>query len=175
MTSKAEYLQKYILKGTGYSISTIISDNECTGYSGCSFTAGDIRFIFRKAKITPKKNGQFVTLWKRNISSKKTEPFNGEDPFDFCIIITEWHNLFGFFLFPKTILCENKIITTPSATGKMAFRVYPVWDNPGSLQAEKTQRWQTAFFISFSDKDRYEKLKTILIDFNRDKSLNIFL
>nr|WP_314492715.1 MepB family protein [uncultured Chryseobacterium sp.] len=58
-------------------------DPESTEYHGHHFQAGQLRFQFRKAKITPKKIGQFVTLWNRNPENNKTEPFTDEDPFDF--------------------------------------------------------------------------------------------
>ena len=40
---------------------------ESTEYNACSYTVNGQKIIERTAKITPKKIGQFVTCWKRNI------------------------------------------------------------------------------------------------------------
>ncbi|WP_435524173.1 MepB family protein [Chryseobacterium indoltheticum] len=65
---------------------------------------------FRKAKVTPTKVGQFVTLWKRNLISKETEPFTSADSSDFYFILTETSENFGFFFFTKDILIKNQIL-----------------------------------------------------------------
>ena len=31
----------------------------------------------------------------------------------------------------------------------MGFRLYPDWDNPGSLEANKTKSWQIKYFKRF--------------------------
>lgn len=162
MINETDYLQAHFLKDAGLEIRNILSDAESGDYSGCSFTLENREILFRKAKITPKKNGQFVTIWKRDPNSKQTEPYNTEDPYDFYIIFTRKQDLSGFFLFPKRILSERKIITSPAASGKRGIRVYPEWDIAESPQAEKTQKWQSEFFICFSDKDRHEKLKKLI-------------
>ncbi len=70
--NKAESL---LFKQTSLKISNAIEDEESQDYFGYNFQANKLNFKFRKAKITPKKVGQFVTLWQRN-SKNITEPFN---------------------------------------------------------------------------------------------------
>lgn len=124
-------------------------DPECEEYSGYTCLLDTFTIKFRKAKITPKKIGQFVTVWKRNAEGITT-PFSLLDPFDFYIILTEASNQVGCFIFPKSILGEKGILTTPKQEGKRGFRVYPTWDAPTSKQAQKTQQWQENYFILLS-------------------------
>lgn len=118
---------------------------------------------FRKAKITPKKVGQFVTLWRRN-ANKQTEPFNETDNFDFYIITVDEEGKFGFFIFPKSVLIERQILTTSQKEGKRGFRVYPDWTKTENKQAEETQIWQTKYFINLATNKQknIEKLREII-------------
>jgi hypothetical protein len=143
-------IENTILNINGLKISGIINDRECEEYSGCSFRLNKRNIKFRKAKITPKKAGQFVTLWKRN-NQKQTIPYSLDDDFDFYMIAAEQKHRFGFFLFPKYILGEKLILATNNREGKRGFRVYADWDMAENKQAEKTKTWQTRYFIDATD------------------------
>lgn len=127
-------------------------DEECEAYSGLNFQLDDRKITFRKAKITPKKIGQFVTLWKRNANGQ-TEPYSVTEPVDFYIIASEKDQNRGFFLFPKAVLAEKGILTQNGKEGKRGFRVYPAWDIPENKQAEKTKNWQNSFFIDLNSNE----------------------
>ncbi len=133
-------------------LSDIEADLECEAYSGLNFHLNDRMVKFRKAKVTPKKSGLFVTLWKRNARGQ-TEPFSIAEPVDFYIIAAEKDQNQGFFLFPKAILAEKGILTAKGKEGKRGFRVYPKWDFPENKQAEKTKNWQNSFFIDLSSNE----------------------
>ncbi|PFB99367.1 hypothetical protein CN296_11470 [Bacillus cereus] len=60
-------------------------------------------------------------------------------------------NKLGQFIFPKEILLKEKILKTQNQKGKMAMRVYPIWDKPVSNQAKKSQQWQLQYFVDLSD------------------------
>ncbi len=162
MFKELEQLQNSIFSKLNLIILNLQPDSECEDYLGCEFILNKTNIKFRKAKITPKKIGQFVTLWKRNLQNKQTEPFTSEDPFDFYIIFTECNNQFGFFFFPNSILSQKNILTSLSKEGKRGFRIYPDWDLPENKQAQKTQNWQKEFFINFSDENSLEKFEYIL-------------
>lgn len=162
MITELEQLQNSVFTKLNLIISHLQPDSECEDYFGHQFQLNHFNIKFRKAKITPKKIGQFVTLWKRNPVSKKTEPFTSEDPFDFYIIFCEQDEKSGFFFFPKNILSQKQILTTSSKEGKRGFRVYPKWDFTENMQALKTQSWQKDFFIDFSDENFSKKFKSIL-------------
>ena len=140
-TENVEFFEKHNLK-----ISNFELDIECKNYNGCTFDLNEFKIIFRKAKITSTKIGQFVTLWKRN-SDGITEPFASLDVFDYVIIYVKSNENFGQFVFPKSILIEKKIISSDKNEGKRGFRVYPIWETAINKQAIKTQKWQLKYFL----------------------------
>lgn len=135
-----------------YECSIPIKEAESSEYGAYTFEVNTLSVKFRVAKITPTKIGQFVTLWKR-IDKGPIQPFDFTDPIDLFIISTRKDNRFGQFVFPKSVLCEQGIISTNNKEGKRAIRVYPPWDVTLSKQAQKTQKWQLHYFLEIpSDK-----------------------
>jgi len=118
---------------------------ESSDYGACTFTLNNLNILFRTAKITPTKTGQFVTLWKR-INEGPIQPFDATDPIDLFIISTRKDNHFGIFVFPKSALIAKKIVSEKKE-GKRAIRAYPPWDITTSKQAQKTQKWQLDYFL----------------------------
>lgn len=118
---------------------------------------------FRVAKITPRKIGQFVTLWKR-IDKGPILPFDMTDAVDFFIISVRQGENFGQFIFPKKILQEKDIVSINGKGGKRAIRVYPPWDQTNNAQAKKSQAWQLKYFspISPGEIDR-EAMQRLLV------------
>lgn len=135
-----------------YQCSLPIKEAESSEYGAYTFKIDTLSVTFRVAKITPTKIGQFVTLWKR-IGKGPIQPFDSADSIDIFIISTRKDNHFGQFVFPKSVLCEQGIISTNTKEGKRAIRVYPPWDETLSKQAQKTQKWQLDYFLEIpSDK-----------------------
>lgn len=130
---------------TGYKISEFKISEEGKGYNACTFVINNLRIIYRHAKITPAKKGQFVTLWKRNLSGITT-PFDLSDEFDLVIINVSIINNNGFFIFPKEALNSNSIISGNGKKGKRGFRLYAPWDKVENRQAVVSQHWQAAYF-----------------------------
>ncbi|WMJ71716.1 MepB family protein [Cytophagaceae bacterium ABcell3] len=120
--------------------------SESTEYGACSFELRGRKVEHRVSKITPTKTGQFVATWKRN-EDGATEPFSSLDPVDFMIITSKSETGIGQFIFPKSVLVEKGIISHQSNAGKRGLRVYPPWDTPTNKQAEKSQSWQTKYFV----------------------------
>jgi hypothetical protein len=118
---------------------------ESKEYYACSYTIDGMNVLERTAKITPKKIGQFVTCWKRNIDGI-TEPYKETDAIDFFIIKVNSTENSGEFKFTKVALIKHGILSTVTKDGKRGFRVYPIWDTPTSKQALKTQSWQLHYF-----------------------------
>ena len=117
-------------------------------------------------KITPTKTGQFVTIWKRN-QDGITVPFDVSDDYDFYIIATRKENNFGVFIFPKIILHQKEILSDKVKDGKRGIRVYPPWDKTTNKQAQKTQIWQTKYFLNLSEDCPLDLQKAHeLLDFN---------
>ena len=76
---------KNIYKKHNINISDLKPEKESLEYSACDATFDGKRAKFRIAKITPKKIGQFVTLWKRG-NNGSIQPFDASDNIDFVII-----------------------------------------------------------------------------------------
>lgn len=139
-------------------IKGIYLEKQSADYNACQLLLNHKKVLFRTAKTTFTKTGQFVTLWKRTPKGP-IAPFAIEDGFDLVIINTETENHFGQFVFPKSILIEKGIFSTDLKEGKRAFRVYPSWDMTMNKQAQKTQQWQLEYFIEIPfEKTRAKKL-----------------
>ena len=130
----------------GYECSLPEKEKESADYGAYSFQLNNKSIVFRAAKITPTKIGQFVTLWKR-IGNGPIQPFDCTDSIDLIVISVRKDNRVGQFVFPKSILCEKGIISTTNKEGKRAIRVYPPWDEAINKQAQKTQQWQLDYFL----------------------------
>jgi hypothetical protein len=133
-------------------LSAYFQESEGAEYSACGFSLNQKSVKFRAAKTTPKKVGQFVTLWKRNIAGI-TVPFDENDEIDLVMIFANTETQKGLFVFPKALLIERKVISTSTIEGKRGFRLYPPWDNAPNKQATATQAWQVNYFMEFNTTD----------------------
>ncbi|WUD62845.1 MepB family protein [Nocardia sp. NBC_00511] len=105
---------------------------------------------FRVGKLTPKKVGMFVTVWKR-AADGSTEPFAAEDGTDLLVITVREGQHVGQFAFPKNALVEHDIVSVEGRGGKRGFRVYPPWSATRNRQAMRTQQWQCDYFLDLHD------------------------
>lgn len=163
ISSDLKLAEEIVFRKADLKISSLEKENESQEYSAYRFELNNKKICYREAKITPTKTGQFVTLWKRN-KNGVIEPFDYSDSIDFVIVSVRKDVNWGQFIFPKKILLEKGIFSTPSKEGIRATRVYPPWDETTSKQAQKTQKWQLDYFFSFTDQNNIElnKLKKIL-------------
>ncbi|MDI5896119.1 MepB family protein [Flavobacterium algoritolerans] len=150
----------------GFELRNLEIEKESAEYSACKFDLDIIKILFRVAKITPTKIGQFVTFWKRS-ENGPIEPYAVSDSIDFFIINTKSNDKFGQFIFPKSVLSQQGIISTDLKEGKRGIRVYPPWDLTESKQAQKTQKWQLEYFLEIPlnksvNLDRAKQLYTII-------------
>ncbi len=130
----------------GFDCSQPLLEVENAEYGAYLFNVNSLSIRFRVAKITPKKEGQFVTLWQRN-DHGISQPYDESDSINYFVISARNGNNFGQFVFPKDVLIEQNVISINGKGGKRAIRVYPSWDKPKSLQALKTQKWQLKYFL----------------------------
>jgi len=151
--------QELIYQPLGLHFHSIIPEKESQEYGACTFVMDGKNIQFRVAKTTPTKNGQFVTLWKR-IENGPILPFDMADAVDLFIVSVRTPTHFGHFVFPKELLWHKGYVSKDGKGGKRAMRVYPPWDVPTSVQAQKTQDWQLPYFLDIQrlDKDRAKEL-----------------
>lgn len=157
-----ELLNRYVFQACGIELKKVETELESQEYGAHHFELHTKKVKFRMAKITPTKTGQFVTIWKRN-KNGKTEPYNILDEYEFYIIATREETKFGIFIFNKNILSEKGILTTEHKEGKRGIRVYPTWCFPTSKQAQKTQNWQTNYFVALSKDNQIDLKKTKIL------------
>lgn len=157
-------LKEMVYDKCGFEFTNLKLNLENIEYGACSFELNRHKIIHRVSKITPTKTGQFVTIWKRN-EIGITEPFDILDDFDFLVITTKKNNNIGQFIFPKSVLADKGIITQNGIIGKRGVRVYPNWDMVTNKQAEKTQRWQTKYFVTIEpdNSSEFNLLKSYFI------------
>ncbi|MDP1817546.1 MAG: MepB family protein [Leadbetterella sp.] len=162
--SHLKVVKELVYDKCGFDLTNLKQNLESIEYGACSFGLDGKTVQYRVSKITPTKTGQFVTIWKRN-KGGITEPFDVLDKLDFIIIASKSGNNFGQFIFPKSVLADKGIITRNGKEGKRGIRVYPPWDIATNKQAEKTQSWQTKYFLTIkndnsTDLDLIKKLLT---------------
>lgn len=146
LLQKLQETSKLVFEKIDLQLQNLQIEKESQDYFAAQFELNDLKIIFREAKITPTKIGQFVTLWKR-IDQNPIEPFATSDDFDFVIINTKTATEFGQFVFSKLILEQKGYLKSESKKGKLGFRIYPSWDKTSNKQAQQTQKWQLDYFI----------------------------
>lgn len=118
-------------------------------YEGHTFSMNHQTYRSRLGKKTPKKNGYFVAFWEKN-PANQNQAFDFEaSPENLLIVIKDENNI-GFFNFPKSVLEQKKILRTKTQPGKMAIRLYPIWETDLNPTAQKTQNWQVPYFTNLS-------------------------
>ncbi|MHA6728033.1 MepB family protein [Chryseobacterium sp. A301] len=160
--SDLKVAKELVYDNCGFDLTDPKLNPESAEYGACSFVLNGKTIQHRVSKITPTKTGQFVTMWRRN-KDGITAPFDISDDLDFIIITSKNADKFGQFIFPKSVLVDKGIITNNGKEGKRGIRVYPPWDNPTNKQAQKTQSWQTKYFLTIKNHN--------LTDFNLTKKL----
>ncbi len=93
--------KELIFDKLGFDVSNIEIEKESSEYCAHQFEVNDKKIVFRQAKITPTKIGQFVTLRKRNKTKNVIEPFEFSDEIELFVINVKTECRFGQFVFPK--------------------------------------------------------------------------
>lgn len=143
-------LNNIIYKPNKLIITNLKEEKQNAEYAGCLFHLNHKSIRFRISKITPNKIGQFVSFWEKD-DNMQNQAFSYDAAPGLLVITCIDDNKLGQFIFPKEILLKEKILKTQSQIGKMAMRVYPIWDTPESNQAKKSQMWQLQYFVDLSD------------------------
>ncbi|MEQ7805617.1 mep operon protein MepB [Priestia megaterium] len=141
------YVNENFYKPNHFAIKAIREEAQNSDYGAGIFQLNSKSIRFRVAKTTSNKVGQFVSFWEKD-AAHKNQAFSYGKATDLLVINTFTStNRFGQFIFPKEVLLKRKILKTATTKGKMALRVYPIWDKPTSKQAMETQKWQLEYFV----------------------------
>jgi len=129
----------------------VVFEMESADYGACRFEVDAKRVVFRVAKTTPSKVGQFVTLWKRPQPNGVIAPIDASDPVDFVVVHSSNTERSGHFVFDKSVLIKMGVLSSQQHAGKRAIRLYPPWSHPVAIDAVKTQSWQLPYFLELAE------------------------
>lgn len=117
-------------------------------YGACRFGLDGRTIVFRVAKTTPTKIGQFVTLWKRPTPDSVIAPLDTDDGIAFVVVSVFDATHRGQFVFDQKTLASKGVMAINGKGGKRAIRVYPPWVKPVAKAAIRTQQWQLRYFLA---------------------------
>jgi hypothetical protein len=124
-----------------------LREAESAEYGASRFGLDGHTIVFRVAKTTPTKIGQFVTIWKRPTSGSIIAPLDIDDGVAFVVVSVFDATHRGQFVFDQKILASKGIMAINGKGGKRAIRVYPPWIKPLAKEAVRTQQWQLRYFL----------------------------
>lgn len=123
-----------------------VPEPESADYCAHTVTLGGRRAVFRVAKTTPTKVGQFVTLWQRSLEGP-IRPFDMHDGVELFVVQAGVGAGLGQFVFPLAVLARHGVVSVEGRGGKRAIRVYAPDVATTSAQAQRTQKWQGGYFL----------------------------
>ncbi|WP_323611013.1 MepB family protein [Erysipelothrix enhydrae] len=140
------------LREKGLKVEVISRDFYNDSYFGMNvLIENQVEFVYREGRSTPKKQGHFVTLWKKDDQGFKNIPYRQSDLKTGLIIYISDEQDPGFFVVHIRDIDQFKILQSEHVPGKMGFRVYHPSILLTSSQAQKTQTKMKPYFISISD------------------------
>ena len=148
--SSYELLEILAVKHLFRNLEDIEYETQNTYYEGFKCSIDNKIFRSRRANITPKKLGYFVAFWEKD-SNKVNSAYKSSENINKLIITIIDFEKRGQFVFPKNVLTEKGILKSAQCKGKMSMRVYPTWSVNLNATARKAQKWQTEYFIDFTN------------------------
>ncbi len=146
MSSSIELVTSYLKPSI---LVNLVFEPHNQDYQACTFSVGTTSYRSRLAKKTPKKKGYFVACWEKD-TFNQNQAYSYEKYPDSLIVAIIDDSKKGLFIFPKEILLKKYILKTKNQSGKMAFRLYPIWETGLNPTAQKTQNWQVPYFTNLS-------------------------
>ena len=166
-----EIIKKYYIPAGAKVGSNFFLENTSSGHVSYRVNINGKDVIVCFSKITEARPGNFVTLYKRVGSEIK--PYYVTEGIDLVIVDCKYLNkegndlYHGQFFFSKDILGKKKIFASAECIGKTAIRVFPVWVQTSTESAQKTQKWQSNYFVEFKLDDLPSTIKSIATIFDK--------
>lgn len=136
-----------LLASLGIDCPDLAIEPDNSEYGGAISDSAGVRL--RVGKLTPRKVGLFVTVWRR-AAGGSTEPLPDADGVRFLVIAVREGERFGLFVFSRAALRTHGISSANGVGGKRGFRVYPPWSATPNAQATRSQKWQGEYFLELS-------------------------
>ncbi|GAA5230135.1 MepB family protein [Arthrobacter cryoconiti] len=147
MTPNAlQAMARTVWEPAGLSWAEVHAEPEGSEYCAHTLALNGRLTLFRRAKTTPTKLGQFVTLWKRSAQGP-IRPFDMDDGVASFVIQSRIGDGLGQFVFPFDTLARHDVVSVAGKGGKRAMRVYPPDVQTVSVTARRTQKWQCEYFL----------------------------
>jgi hypothetical protein len=124
-----------------------LGEAESSEYGACRLSLNGAQIVYRVAKTTPTKIGQFVTIWKRPEPHAAIAPLDAADDVALVIVQVSDGSRRGQFVFDTATLVRRGVMSVDGKGGKRAIRVYPPWCEPIAKDAIATQRWQLGCYL----------------------------
>ncbi|MFL2076989.1 MepB family protein [Marinilactibacillus psychrotolerans] len=163
MQQSVKLIKEVVAAIGNHEMDDLIQEEQNSEYEGVRFNLLKQTYRSRLAKSTRKKQGYFVVFWEKD-NMDKNQPFTYLSSPDRVIVTVMDNEKIGQFIFPKTVLHKQGILSSEISKGKMAIRVYPSWISNLNPSAAKTQKWQVEYFVDLSHKMDLDKL-TYLYNF----------
>ncbi|MEO6531677.1 MAG: MepB family protein [Specibacter sp.] len=139
-------MQESVWDPAGLRCADVLPEPESAEYCAHRLTLGGRQAVFRVAKTTPTKVGQFVTLWQRSVEGP-IRPFDMHDGVELFVVQVALGAGLGQFVFPVEALARHGVVSVDAKGGKRAMRVYAPDVLTTSAQARRTQKWQCGYFL----------------------------
>jgi len=130
-----------------------LAEPESAQYHAFRLALNGASVVYRAARTTPTKIGQFVTLWHRPDPAGPIAPLDSASDIALAIIAVSDGAQQGQFVFDRATLLQRGIMSRAGVGGKRAIRVYPPWTRPIARDAIATQNWQTRCFLPLDGSD----------------------
>ena len=144
------------------------AEAESAEYSAFRLSLNGAEVVFRVARTTPTKLGQFVTIWKRPDRGGTIAPLDAADGVALVIVHVTEGAQSGQFVLDKPTLINRGVMSVDGRGGKRAIRVYPPWTRPAAKDAISTQRWQLGRFLSLDGKTESAAVARLFASIRRE-------
>ena len=139
------YVEHFLGLRTG--VVSVAPEEQNSDYESGLVVLSGQHWRLRTARVTPRKAGGFVAVWRRS-EQGATEPFEAdEDVTGLAVFVVEEDHRRGVFWFTAAHLRELGITSSRGHPGKRGFRVYPPWCTGLNRQASRTQAAQAPAFM----------------------------
>jgi Uncharacterized protein conserved in bacteria len=127
-----------------------LREAESAEYSASRFGLDGHTIVFRVAKTTPTKIGQFVTIWKRPRSGSTIAPLDVDDGVAFVVVSVSDATHRGQFVFDHKILASKGImaITVKAVSARSAFIHLGSNQSPKRPLGHNNGNYDTSFLLN---------------------------